>query len=53
MNATNENVEPNAVLLIEVDRTVRNTGSTNNIGWLSRLEEWINFLKDALKILTE
>ena len=46
-------VEPNADLRIEVDRLEGNTGSTSRTGWLDRFEEWINFLKDVVKILVE
>jgi|RhiMetdeSRZDD1v2_1073273.scaffolds.fasta_scaffold02911_13 hypothetical protein len=53
MNAINEKVEPTADLLIEVDRPEGNLGSTSSTGWFDRFEDWINFLKDVVKILAE
>jgi hypothetical protein len=53
MNTINEEVESNADLRIEVDQPVGNTGSTSSTGWLDRLEDWVNFLKDVVKILAE
>jgi hypothetical protein len=52
MDTINEKVGPITDLRIEVDRPEGNTGTTSRAGWLDRLEEWISFLKDALKILT-
>ena len=52
MDTVNEKVQPITDLRIEVDRPEGNTGPTSRIGWLDRFEEWIDFLKDALKILT-
>jgi hypothetical protein len=53
MDPINENVEPNAQLLSEVDRPNKNIDSTTTTGWAARLEDWVNFLKDAVKILAE
>ena len=53
MNTINELIEPNADLRIEVDKLEANTGSTRRPGWLDRFEEWLNFLRDVVKILTE
>lgn len=53
MNTINEKVEPNTDLRIEVDRPAGNIGSTRNTGWFDRFEDWINFLKDVVKILAE
>ena len=53
MNTINEKVESNTNLLIEVDRPEGNIGSTRGTGWFDRFEDWINFLKDVVKILTE
>jgi hypothetical protein len=53
MNTMNEKVKPNAGLRIEVDRPGGITGSSSRPGWLDRLEDWVNFLRDVLKILTE
>jgi hypothetical protein len=53
MNTINEKVKPNANLRIEVDRPGRNTGSNSSPSWLDRLEDWVSFLKDVLKILAE
>ena len=53
MDTINEKVEPNTGLLLEVDRPEGNIGSTGRTGWLDRFQEWINFLKDVVKILAE
>lgn len=53
MNTINETVEAKADLRIEVDRLEENTGSTGRTAWLDRLKEWIDFLKDVVKILAE
>jgi hypothetical protein len=55
METINEKVEPNTGLLLEVDRPKGNIGSTStsSTGWSDRFEDWINFLKDVLKILTD
>ena len=53
MNTITEKIDPNTDLLIKVDQPEENIGSTSRPGWLDRFEDWINFLKDVLKILTE
>ena len=53
MNTIKEKIEPNTDVRIKVDRPQKNIGSTGRIGWLDRFEEWINFLKDVVKILAE
>ena len=53
MNTINENIEPNTHILIEVDRPEENTGAPKSTGWFDRFEDWINFLKDVVKILAE
>ena len=53
MNTINKKVEPNTDVRIEIDRPVETIGSTNITNWSDRLEEWINFLKDAMRILTQ
>jgi hypothetical protein len=53
MDTINEKGESNADLRIEVDQSGGNIGSTNSTGWLDRFEDWINFLKDVVKILAE
>jgi len=54
MNTIDEKkVELNTDLLIEVHRPEENIGSTSSTGLLDRFEDWINFLKDVVKILTE
>lgn len=53
MNTINETIEPNTDLLIKVDQPNKNMGSTSRTGWLDRFEDWINFLKDIVKILAE
>lgn len=53
MNTIDEKIELNTDLLIEVHRPEENIGSTISTSLLDRFEDWINFLKDALKILTE
>ena len=52
-NTINEKVEPKADLRREVDRPDGNLGSTHRTGWLDRFEDWINFIRDVVKILTE
>ena len=53
MNTMDEKMETNTHILIEVDRPEKNMGSTSSTGWLDRFEDWINFLKDVVKILAE
>ena len=53
MDTINEKVGPITDLRIEVDRPDENTSSNSRTGWLDRFEEWINFLKDVVKILAE
>jgi hypothetical protein len=53
MNTIDEKVELNTDLLIEVHRPDENIGSTSRTGLLDRFEDWINFLKDVVKILAE
>jgi hypothetical protein len=53
MNTISDKIEPNTDLLIEVDRPEGDIGSTQSTGWLDRFEDWINFLKDVVKILAE
>jgi len=53
MNTINEKIEPNTDLLIKVDRPEENISSTSRTDWLDRFEDWINFLKDIVKILAE
>ena len=53
MNTINEKVEPNIGLPIEVDQLGGNLDSSSNTGWLDRIEDWVNFLKDVVKILAE
>jgi hypothetical protein len=53
MNTINETVEPNANLRVEVDQSEGNIGSGNRTGWLDKFEDWVNFLKDVVKILAE
>jgi len=52
METISEKVEPIADFQMEVDPPEGKTGSTSRPGWLDRFDEWISFLKDALKILT-
>jgi hypothetical protein len=53
MNTINEKVEPNADLRIEVSQSGRNLGSATSTGSLDRIEDWVNFIKDVVKILAE
>jgi hypothetical protein len=53
MNTINEKVEPTAYLRSEVDQSEENVGSTSGTSWLDRLEEWVNFFRDVVKILAE
>ena len=53
MNLINEKVESNTDLPIQVDRSKANMGSTSGTGWFDRFKDWINFLKDVVKILAE
>ncbi len=53
MNTTNEKVERNADSLREINRHEENQGSTRNTSWLDKLEDWVNFLRDVVKILAE
>ena len=53
MNTIDEKVELNPDLLIEVHRPEENIGSPSSTGLLDRFEDWINFLKDVVKILAE
>jgi len=53
MDTISEKVEPNTGLRVEVDRPEGNTGSTRSTSWLDRFEDWIDFLKDVVKILAE
>jgi hypothetical protein len=53
MNTLDEKMEPNTHVLIEVNRPEENTGSTRITGWIDRFEDWINVLKDVVKILAE
>jgi hypothetical protein len=53
MNTINETIELNADLLIEVDQPKGNQGPIRSTSWLDRFEDWLNFLKDVVKILAE
>lgn len=53
MNAINEKIKLDADLLIKVDQPEGNKGPISSTGWLDRFEDWINFLKDVVKILAE
>ena len=53
MNTIDEKVKLNTDLLIEIHRPEEDIGSTASTGLLERFEDWINFLKDVMKILTE
>jgi hypothetical protein len=53
MNTINEKVEPPADLLIEVDLPEENMGSASGTSRLDMFEDWLNFLKDVVKILAE
>ena len=53
MNTINGKVEPKADFRREVDRPDGNIGSTHRTGWLDRFKDWIDFIRDVVKILTE
>jgi hypothetical protein len=53
MDTINDKVQPITDFRIEVDRPEGKTGSTSRAGWLDRFDEWINFLRDVVKILAE
>ena len=53
MDTINEKVEPNTGLLLEVNRAEANIVSTSSTGWVDRINDWISFLKDVVKILAE
>lgn len=53
MNTINEKVESSADLLIEVDLPEANMDSASGTSWLDMFEDWLNFLKDVVKILAE
>ena len=53
MNTIDEKVKLNTDLLLAVHQPEENTGSTSSTSLSDRFEDWINFLRDVLKILTE
>ena len=53
MDTINEKLEPNTGLRPEVNRAEANRVSTSRTAWLDRLNEWISFLRDVVKILAE
>ena len=53
MNTIDEKVELNTDLLLVVHRPEEKIDSTTTTSLADRLEDWINFLRDIFKILTE